>query len=529
MGLVVTRERAERWIDASEVPMLVLAGVAVAIYLVDLAGMWAAWGLTGPYRTLALLVDLCFVVDLVAKAVVLRGAYLRSPWVLVDVICTVPILSTLSAAPTALQGLRSVRAFRVLRALRMLRVLRSLRILRLLAATTETRESRRFHRVLGLAVVGYSALFVLLVAVGRAEGPPGEVVEFGGQELAEIVDAVVIDPDGERLEASIPVDRLIQHPDDFEFHLVLGSLLGMLLILVVARFQIPALWSKQVRALLNVALPRQVADHFMEFPDAYDRNERAPATVVFCDIKGFTKSVETLDLGELKKHLERALDVIVDEHLRHDLIVDKFIGDAVMSFRGGSLVDGGPAEHARRVVLGAIGGARAIRELGDPYFSAVKVGGASSESALIGTFGASKRLSYTILGDRVNLAARLEGSCNALGVSNLFCARTRRLTDGCDGVVWRDVGPVRVAGRGEVERAFEAFHPDEDDGWIERFTSALALYESRQFSEAHLLFTSVSVHRDGGDPLSRLYAVRCAEYARHGVAADWVPVLETTK
>ena len=354
-------------------------------------------------------------------------------------------------------------------------------------------------------------------------------MELAGQELTATIDVVSIDEDGVRAAASIPVGRLIQRPDDFEFHLVLGSLLGMLLILVVARFQIPALWSKQVRALLNVALPRQVADHFMEFPDDYDRNERAPATVVFCDIKGFTKSVETLDLGELKKHLEQALDVIVDVHLHHDLIVDKFIGDAVMSFRGGSLVDGGPADHARRVVLGAIGGARAIRELCDPHFTAVKVGGASAKSALIGTFGASKRLSYTILGDRVNLAARLEGSCNALGVSNLFCARTRQLTEGCDEVVWRDVGPVRVSGRNEVERAYEAFHPDEDDGWIERFASALALYESRQFSEAHLLFTSVSVHRDGGDPLSRLYAARCAEFSRHGVAEGWVPVLETTK
>src|SRR5262249_59632744 len=103
--------------------------------------------------------------------------------------------------------------------------------------------------------------------------------------------------------------------------------------LVVARYQLPGLWSRQVRAILNVALPTQVTEWLMEHPEAWNRTVRAPATIVFCDIKGFTTTVEKLAIDDVRVRLERALDAIVDAHLAHDLIIDKFIGDAVMSFR----------------------------------------------------------------------------------------------------------------------------------------------------------------------------------------------------
>ena len=192
--------------------------------------------------------------------------------------------------------------------------------------------------------------------------------------------------------------------NQLEFYLVLGIILGIVLLLVVFRFQLPAFSMGQIHQLLNIALPRQMVEHFMKDPSTYHKTVRMPATIVFCDIQGFTSSVEQLggDLQALKMNLEQALGAIVRCHIRHDLIVDKYIGDAVMSFRGGNLVDGTPYDHAYRVVRAAIESTQAIHALNNPYFNNVRIGGASSEQSLIGAFGTPERLSYTILGDRVN-------------------------------------------------------------------------------------------------------------------------------
>src|SRR5687767_6929349 len=104
-------DRLDRWLVRTEVPMLVLALVAVAAYLGDLLGAWTAMGVGGGYRVAAVVVDLVFVVDLAAKLIFGGVSYVRTPWFLVDLVCTLPIFASLSVAPTALQSLRFVRAF----------------------------------------------------------------------------------------------------------------------------------------------------------------------------------------------------------------------------------------------------------------------------------------------------------------------------------------------------------------------------------------------------------------------------------
>ena len=124
--------RVQRWVERAEGFTLVLAGVAVALYLAELKGVWSALGIEGPVLIIALLIDLVFVVDLLAKVWSMRGEYVRSPWFVVDLISATPILASLQLLPTSLQGLRFVRGFRVFRLMATLRVLRSLRILRAL-------------------------------------------------------------------------------------------------------------------------------------------------------------------------------------------------------------------------------------------------------------------------------------------------------------------------------------------------------------------------------------------------------------
>jgi adenylate cyclase len=233
-----------------------------------------------------------------------------------------------------------------------------------------------------------------------------------------------------------------------------------------------------------------------------------------------------MPLEELKTHLEQALDAVVEAHIAQGLLIDKFIGDAVMSFRGGNLVEGTPEDHAYRVVRGALDGAKALADLGDPWFSAIKVGGASASDILIGTFGTSKRLSYTVLGDRVNLAARLEASCNGLGVTNLFCDQTRALVGDASDIVWRRIGSVRVQGKTESVVAFEAFDHEAAPAWLPAFHEALDQWEQGDVALAARGFEAV--HEAHGDALSALYALACDALA-DGLPEGWEPVLVTRK
>ena len=271
----------------------------------------------------------------------------------------------------------------------------------------------------------------------------------------------------------------------------------------------------QLRGLLNLALPRQVADQFLIDPTAYTRKSREPATVLFMDFVGFTRTCEAMahDPDLLSSHLEAAMDRLVGELVRHDLIIDKFIGDAVMSFRGGPLVGGTPSEHARRAVRAALDSTAALAELNDPYFHRVKIGGASADDCLIGAFGTSARLSYTILGDGVNLAARLEPACGQCGTQNLFdetdlppLRRLRRVRLAAVGPRPRR-GQVRAGpGLRGVRRRPRSATPRSSPP----STCASKPTSATTSSRARDLFLLADSQRPGGDEPSRDYAGRCA-------------------
>lgn len=478
-----------RLIEASDGPMLVATVFAVAAYLAQLAGLWPMLGLDSAYRGFSLVVDLVFLADLLLKVTILRGPYLRSPWFLVDLVAALPVLGSLPRMPDAIAALRVVRTLRFFRLLRTVRMVRVLGMFRAAEeAAGDSAEGREFRRALNLAVVTYTGMFMgVLAAVGE--------------------------------------DRRA------ELFLVLGSVLGMILILVVTRYRVRDLSARQVRALLNVALPVQVARHLFDHPEAAGQTEHAPATVIFCDLVGFTEAVEGLDgdLDRLKQHLEAAFDVVVDAHVEQDLIVDKFIGDAVMSFRGGSLVPGSAQEHAARVVRAAVAGSRALAALGDPYFRTLKVGGASAERAVIGAFGTSRRLSYTVLGDDVNLASRLEAACGQVGASTLFCPRTRELAGQVPGVAWRRIGRVRVKGKAEAIEVFEALPADGAGPWIPQYEEGVSLLEARDFAAAVAALSAADQARPGGDPASRVQGRRAARLLEEPPGPGWDPALTVTK
>ena len=318
-----------------------------------------------------------------------------------------------------------------------------------------------------------------------------------------------------------------------EFFFILGMIITMLYLMYIMAYHQLDISQTQLRALLNLALPKQVAERFVIEPSSYNQRSRGPAVILFMDFIGFSQTCEELshDPDKLSAHLETAMDRLVGELVKHDLIIDKFIGDAVMSFRGGPLVEGTFADHSYRAVRAALDSIRALEELNDPFFPRVKIGGAGSDDCLIGAFGTSARLSYTILGDSVNIAARLEPASAQCGTRNLFEETIYQLCNDRPDIGWRRWGQVRVAGRSGpimVYEAFDAGHT-EDLSFISTFHRALEAFERNDFDRARDLFLLANSQRPSGDAPSRGYIGWCESLLLEGPPVGWEPVFETHK
>ena len=472
----------ERIIEAADRPLLVLALCAVALYLLGLREVIGPSGLT---QDVSVVIDAVFIGDVLLKIAVLRGRYLRSAWLVTDVLSCLPGISFLANVPW-LAAIQFTRIFRVLRVLRGLRVLRSLQFMPSLSrlAADQDGEGRRFRIGMNIGVALYAGTFLGVLAWLRNEF------------------------------SSIPVLQ-----EKAEFFLVLGALLATALFLFLIHAEVHETSWNQLKGLLNIALPMQVADHFLHHPGAYHERHRAPATAVFIDFVGFSSTAEKLksDVHELAHHLERVMDIVVDRLVAHDLIIDKFIGDAVMAFRGGPLVTGDERRHAQAVVRGAIEAAAAIVELDDPYFSRVKIGGASDE-CLIGAFGTSKRLSYTALGDGVNLAARLEPASAQCGAHTLFCDTTRRLCGDIPGITWRRWGTIRVKGKSEPQVVWEALdaRQSQDFAFVAAYEKGREIFEREGPGAARPHFAEADALRPGGDPPSQIHLQWCDDLQKKG-------------
>jgi adenylate cyclase len=473
--LKTSQSAMEKVIEAADKPLLILALIAVGLYLLELRGIVRQ---AGPAKVVSLAIDLVFIVDVLLKILFVRGRYLRSAWLVTDILSCMPGVLLLANLPW-LQAIQFTRLFRVLRVLRGLRVLRSLQFMPSFAhlASERDEEGKRFCLGMNVGVALYAAAFM-------------GVLEWLHSEFA--------------VQPSLLGNA--------EFFLVFGALLATALFVFLIHNQVRETSWNQLKTLLNIALPRQVAEHFLHHPEAYDERHRSQATTLFVDFVGFSATAEKLrnDVQLLAQHLQRVMNVVVERLVAHDLIIDKFIGDAVMAFRGGPLVSGDAADHARRVVRAALEAAGALKDLGDPYFSRVKIGGASDE-CLIGAFGTSDRLSYTALGDGVNLAARLEPASAQCGTHAMFCDATRRLCGEMPGIAWRRWGSIRVKGKADPQVVWEAIDASrtEDTLFVQMYEHAREVFERDGPAASRSLFEASNAARPGGDPPSEIHIAWC--------------------
>ena len=189
--------------------------------------------------------------------------------------------------------------------------------------------------------------------------------------------------------------------------------------------------------------------------------QRREMTVMFIDLQGFTSISEQLTPNELVDAMNRFFAHMTKAISDNDGVVDKFMGDAVMAYWGAPFTSAD--DHARlacQAALDALEHLDAFRkELakdishGDLSFD-LRIGISTGE-VIVGTVGSDAQKNYTIMGDPVNLGARLEGANKAYGTHVLMSDRTRQLAG--DAVHHREMDIIRVKGKDKPSRVFEGF------------------------------------------------------------------------
>ena len=162
--------RLEAVIEAMDRPLLGLALVAMVLYLLDIRGVTEGWPQTA-LTVSSFVIDSVFAFDLVLKLVALRAEYVGTPWFLVDLLSSLPVLDTLANGVLPLRAFRFFRGFRVLRIFRGLRVLRALRAVpgfeRFSREARVAESTHRAHRAMNLGMLALTAAMIVTIVVVR--------------------------------------------------------------------------------------------------------------------------------------------------------------------------------------------------------------------------------------------------------------------------------------------------------------------------------------------------------------------------
>ena len=207
--------------------------------------------------------------------------------------------------------------------------------------------------------------------------------------------------------------------------------------------------------LFGTYVPKEIVAEMAEHPEEYSMHGQSlEMTVLFADIRDFTSIAETRtpqDLKDLINTYFTKMTVCIQDKRG---TVDKYIGDAIMAFWGAPVSD---PDHARHALECGLAMQKALREL-DPLFAkkhwpALRIGvGLNCGTMSVGDMGSQFRRSYTVMGDAVNLASRLEDLTKEYGVGILVSENiVREVTD----FVYREVDKVRVKGKQEGVTIFE--------------------------------------------------------------------------
>jgi adenylate cyclase len=308
-------------------------------------------------------------------------------------------------------------------------------------------------------------------------------------------------------------------------NIIMPIMLPSLLVIILAIFNIAyrvfieSRRRSELKHVFEQYVPVGRVNEILKNPEAADafEGERKTMSVLFMDIRDFTTISEKLNIIELKKLLNFFLTEMTTVIFKNSGTVDKYVGDMIMAFWGAPLADEAHAKHAIQAGIEMQATTLAIQgkliSMGLPH---IRIGiGVNSGMMDVGDMGSTYRRAYTVLGDAVNLASRLESLTKVYGVGMLVGENAvANQTD----FTFRLIDKVRVKGRHEMVSVYEPIEKKTKE--LDLYHTALNYYFSQNWLEAKKIFSALV--QDFPDVrLYQLYLMRILNFEKFPPSSDW--------
>jgi adenylate cyclase len=281
-----------------------------------------------------------------------------------------------------------------------------------------------------------------------------------------------------------------------------------------------------IRSVFKHYLAENVVDTILQDADALAfGGQRRNLTVLFSDIRSFTTYSEKYTPEEVVSNLGEYLTEMVDVILRFGGMLDKFVGDEVMA------VFGAPAhvpDHAERACLTALEMIRSLDRLKERWTREGKetfdIGiGVNTGDMLVGNLGSRQIFDYTVIGDNVNLGARLEGINKVYKTANNIIISEFTRNELSENLITRELDSVRVKGKTRPVAIFELVGERDiivySDEFLEHYTRGLEAYKNQKWDGAINEFKKAMVLNE--DDVCGMYIKRCRHFKKFSPGQDW--------
>lgn len=282
---------------------------------------------------------------------------------------------------------------------------------------------------------------------------------------------------------------------------------------------------EHLKEMFGQYVPTKHIDEMLKSQGNYGLSgEERDMSVLFADIRNFTSISEIMSAQELVEFLNSFFTPMTEIIFKHRGTIDKYVGDLIMAFWGAPLKDKNHARHAIESALDMQKKVAQLRtELAAKNLPEIHIGvGINSGSMSVGDMGSRFRRNYTVLGDTVNLASRVEGLTKFYGVPIIVTEFTQANQSR---FIFRKLDRVRVKGKKSGVEIYEAIGLASEISKelaleLEQHNAALAAYFSQQWKQAEILFAELHQQH----PKTKIYSIyleRLASFKTQTILPDW--------
>ncbi len=271
---------------------------------------------------------------------------------------------------------------------------------------------------------------------------------------------------------------------------------------------------RKLASLFGTYVPPELVDEMVKNPDSYSMQaSNKELTVMFCDMRGFTKMSEQMEPVALQILLNGVFSRLTSLIRANRGTIDKYMGDCVMAFWGAPVET---PDHAHLAVKAALEMADAVHDINREHrargIPEIGIGiGLNTGSMCVGDMGSNIRRSYTVIGDAVNLGARLEGLSKAYGVEIVASESTRGKAPD---FVWQELDKVRVKGKEQAVAIFQPLAPagqfsPESASELKTWGAFVKAYRTQDWDRSDVLLLNL-LRSNAKKYLYQVYAERVA-------------------